>query len=166
MSSSKTRWLTREQQAEWRAYIVGTTLLLDVLDRELRQAHGISLAEYEILVRLSESPDRSLRMAQIAESMRFSRSRITHTVSRMEAAGLVQRSAAAGDRRGVDAMMTEKGYALLVEAAPTHVTGVREHFVDLATPEEFSALGRVMDAVSDHLLTEDDSEAGTDIRMP
>lgn len=164
MSASETRWLSQEQQADWRAYIVGTTLLLDALDRELRQAHGISLGEYEILVRLSESPDRTLRMAQIAESMRHSRSRVTHTVSRMEDAGLVRRTASEADRRGVEATMTDEGYALLVEAAPTHVTGVRRHFVDLATEEEFAVLGRVMNAVSDDLLTAHDDVAGTDIR--
>lgn len=164
MSESGTRWLSPEQQADWRAYIVGTTLLLDVLDRELRQAHGISLTEYEILVRLSENPDRTLRMAQIAEAMRHSRSRVTHTVSRMEDAGLIKRTASATDRRGVDATMTEAGWELLVKAAPTHVTGVREHLVDLATPEDMAAVGRVMNAVSDHLLTADDEEAGTDIR--
>jgi DNA-binding MarR family transcriptional regulator len=152
MSPSEPRWLNGEQQAAWRAYIVGTTLLMDTLDRELRHEHGLSLGEYEILVRLSESPGRTLRMAQIAESMRHSRSRVTHTVTRMEKAGLIQRCAAEGDRRGVEAKMTDKGYALLVKAAPTHVTGVREHFVDLATDDEFAAMGRIMDAVSDQLL--------------
>jgi len=152
MSAPETRWLSREQQRSWRAYIVGTTLLTDTLDREMRQAHGLSLGEYEILVRLSESPERTLRMAQIAESMQHSRSRVTHTVSRMEKAGLIERCAAEGDRRGVEARMTEKGWKLLVEAAPTHVTGVREHFVDLATDEEFATMGRLMNAVADHLL--------------
>lgn len=162
MSAEQTRWLSDEQQAAWRAYIVGTTLLMDALDRELRHAHGLSLGEYEILVRLSESPNRTLRMAQIADSMRHSRSRVTHTVSRMEKAGLISRCAAEGDRRGVDARMTDKGWDLLVQAAPTHVTGVREHFVDLATDEQFTVLGRVMDAVSDHLLAQNPSF--TDIR--
>jgi DNA-binding MarR family transcriptional regulator len=162
MSTEEPRWLSREQQAAWRAYIVGTTLLMDTLDRELRQAHGLSLGEYEILVRLSESPNRTLRMAQIAESMRHSRSRVTHTVSRMEKAGLITRCAAEGDRRGVEARMTDKGWDLLVSAAPTHVTGVREHFVDLADDEQFSVLGTVMDAVSDHLLAQNPSFA--DIR--
>ena len=152
MSATETRWLTADQQQSWRAYVIGSTLLTDTLDRELRQAHGLSLGEYEILVRLSESPNRTLRMAQIAESMQHSRSRVTHTVSRMEKAGLIERCAAEGDRRGVRARMTDKGYALLVEAAPTHVTGVREHFVDLATDADFAVLGDVMNAVSDHLL--------------
>ncbi len=163
MTGTKPRWLSHEQQAEWRAYIVGTTLLLDTLDRELRQNHGLSFSEYEILVRLSECPDRTMRMAEIAEAMRHSRSRVTHTVSRMESAGLVTRSASSDDRRGVNATMTDTGYELLVAAAPTHVNGVREHFVDLASPEDFTVLGRVMNAVADHLIGGD--EAYPDIRM-
>jgi DNA-binding MarR family transcriptional regulator len=162
MAPSQTRWLSSEQQAAWRAYIVGTTLLMDTLDRELRRAHGVSLGEYEVLVRLSESPDRSMRMAQIAESMRHSRSRVTHTVTRMEKAGLITRCAAAGDGRGVEAQMTDKGWDLLVRAAPTHVNGVRTHFVDQATDDQFKVLGTVMDAVSDHLLA--GNELFADIR--
>ena len=154
MSAEEPRWLNGEQQAAWRAYILGTTLLMDTLDRELRTEHGLSLGEYEILVRLSESPGRTMRMAQIAESMQHSRSRVTHTVSRMEKAGLISRCAAEGDRRGVEARMTDKGWDLLVSAAPTHVTGVRNHFVDRATDEQFAVLGQVMDAVTDHLLAE------------
>ena len=93
-------------------------------------------------------------MAQIAESMQHSRSRVTHTVSRMEKAGLITRCAAEGDRRGVEARMTDKGWDLLVQAAPTHVSGVRAHFVDLAESDDFAALGRVMDAVSDRLIAD------------
>jgi DNA-binding MarR family transcriptional regulator len=154
-----TRWLSDDQQLDWRAYIVGTTLLLDTLDRELRQEHGISLAEYEILVRLSESPDHTLRMAQIASSVRHSRSRVTHTVSRMEKAGWLERREAPGDGRGVDAVMTPSGWELLQAAAHTHVTGVREHFVDVASPEDFKALGRVMKAATDKLVFGQDSYA-------
>ncbi|HET6152965.1 MAG TPA: MarR family transcriptional regulator [Marmoricola sp.] len=154
MTGSETRWLDAEQQGQWRAYIVGTTLLMDTLDRELRQAHGISMAEYEILVRLSETPDRTLRMAKIAESMQHSRSRVTHTVTRMEKSGLIRRAAAEDDKRGVDAVMTDKGWQLLQEAAHTHVAGVRAHFVDLASPDDFAAMGQVMNAVSDQLVAE------------
>jgi len=154
-----TRWLTDGQQQDWRAYIVGTTLLMDTLDRELRQAHGIALAEYEILVRLSEFPDRTLRMAQIASSVRHSRSRVTHTVARMEKAGWLERHEATGDGRGVDAVMTESGWELLQAAAHTHVTGVREHFVDLASPEDFAALGRVMKSTADKLIHEQETYA-------
>jgi DNA-binding MarR family transcriptional regulator len=162
MTGPDTQWLDSEQQRNWRAFIVGSTLLMDVLDRELRQAHGVSMAEYEILVRLSESPDRTLRMAQIAESMQHSRSRVTHTVSRMEKAGLIRREASADDKRGVDAVMTSEGWELLRAAAHTHVTGVRAHFVDVADPADYAAMGRVMNAVSDHLLVE--NPAFEDIR--
>lgn len=162
MTADETHWLDPSQQRDWRAYIVGSTLLMDTLDRELRSAHGVSMAEYEILVRLSESPDRTLRMAQIAESMQHSRSRVTHTVSRMEKAGLISRCAASDDRRGVDARMTDAGWELLVAAAHTHVSGVRAHFVDLADPADFTAMGRVMNAVSDQLVPE--NPAFDDIR--
>lgn len=146
------RWLSQEQQHAWRAYIMGTQLLLDRLDRDLRAEFGISMTEYEILVRLSESPGRRMRMALLADALCHSRSRVTHTVARMEKAGLLDRSAAMDDGRGVEAVMTEEGYALLVEAAPGHVEGVRRNLVDIADPDDYDAMGRVMNQVSDRLL--------------
>ncbi|HEX7738058.1 MAG TPA: MarR family transcriptional regulator, partial [Marmoricola sp.] len=131
-----------------------TTMLLDRLDRELRQAHDLSLPEYEILVRLSESPDRTLRMAALADAMAYSRSRITHTVARLERAGLISRGEDPTDRRGVTAHLTDVGFDKLAAAAHTHVTGVREHLVDLASDADFAAIGRAFDAVTDHLITE------------
>jgi DNA-binding MarR family transcriptional regulator len=151
--SSGTRWLDADQQRSWRALVMGTTLLMDRLDADLRSAFGLSLTEYEILVRLSETPGHQMRMAQLADAMCHSRSRVTHTVSRMEDAGLVSRVESPDDRRGVVATMTERGYALLVKAAHVHVTGVRENIVDLASDEDFAALGRVMNAVADHLVS-------------
>ena len=131
---------------------MGMTLLIDRLDDDLRRNHGISMTEYEILVRLSESPDRKLRMAQLADALAHSRSRVTHTVARLEKADLVERRTSPEDGRGVVCAMTDAGWQLLTEMAHTHVTGVREHLVDLASPADFEALGRVMDAVSDHLV--------------
>ena len=149
---TQTRWLDEEQQRAWRALVIGTTLLMDRLDEDLRKSFSISLTEYEILVRLSEREGRQMRMAQLADALRHSRSRVTHTVARMEKAGLVLRSATADDGRGIVATMTDAGYALLQRAAPTHVRGVRENLVDLADHEDFLALGRVMNAVSDRLV--------------
>lgn len=145
------RWLDQDQQHAWRAYISGTTLLLDRLDEELRRSHEIGLNEYEVLVRLSELEGHRMRMSSLANAMRFSRSRITHTIKRMEQAGLVERTQSVEDGRGVIAQLTRAGYARLVEAAPTHVTGVREHIVDLAAGPDFAAMGRVFDAVVDSL---------------
>jgi|SoiMethySBSTD1v2_1073268.scaffolds.fasta_scaffold72586_6 DNA-binding MarR family transcriptional regulator len=142
-----TNWLDADQQRAWRSYILGTTRLLERLDRELREGHGISLPEYEVLVRLSEADNRSLRMAELASSMSHSRSRTTHTIARMEAAGLVERFSCDQDGRGRWATLSDKGWTLLVEAAHTHVRGVREHLVDLLTPAQFATLGDAFDEI-------------------
>lgn len=154
-------WLSTEQQHAWRAYLVGTTLLMDRLDRDLRASHDISLPEYEVLVRLSESPDHRVRMATLADSLSHSRSRVTHTVTRLERAGLVERVACAADGRGVEAVLTEKGWGLLQNAAPLHVRSVREYLVDLVDDDDFAAVGRVFDAVTDKLVS---SNPAADIR--
>jgi DNA-binding MarR family transcriptional regulator len=145
-------WLDPQQQRSWRAYLVGTTLLMDRLDRELREQHRLSLPEYEILVRLSEADDNRMRMAVLADSVSHSRSRVTHTVARMETAGLVVRDACLDDGRGVEAVLTAQGRRALAEAAPTHVAGVRRLLVDLVDDEDFEAVGRVFDAVTDGLI--------------
>ncbi len=151
-NGDEVRWLSSEQQQSWRAYIMGTELLQHQLDRELREEHDISFSEYEILVRLSEADGGRMRMATLADAMSHSRSRVTHTISRMEKADLVVRRASDSDGRGVEAVMTAEGQRILDEAAPTHVRGVRQHLVDLADRADFAALGRIFNEVSDRLL--------------
>ena len=146
-----TQWLTRDQQQHWRAYIAATTLLGERLSRELQAAHGITMADYEILVRRSEAPDRRLRMSQLADHTLASRSRLSHQVDRLEKVGLVERTPCVEDRRGANAVLTEKGWTLLVAAAPTHVEGVREHLVDQLTPEQFAGVGDALAVVAAHL---------------
>ena len=148
-----TRWLTNEQQRTWRAFLLGTTLLMERLDRDMRERHDLSLPEYEIMVRLSESPDHRLRMAELADSVKNSRSRITHTIARMERAGLVERSQCASDGRGVFATLTKAGTRKLAAAAPDHVESVRQSLVDVASDEDFAAVGRVFTAVTQVLET-------------
>ena len=150
-----THWLTAEQQKHWRSYLAATTLLSDRLSRELQVEHGLSLADYEILVRLSEAEGRRLRMSQLAESTLASRSRLSHQIDRMEKAGLVVREPCEDDRRGANAVLTEKGWELLVAAAPRHVEGVREHLVDVLTDEQFAALGSACALVAEHLQSPD-----------
>ena len=130
---------------------MGTTLLLDRLDDDLRREFDLSLTEYEILVRLSER-DGQMRMAQLADALAHSRSRVTHTITRMERSGLVRRSTSPEDGRGIIAALTDEGRQLLERTAPVHVQGVRDYLVDLVSPEDFAALGRVMNAVSDNLV--------------
>jgi DNA-binding MarR family transcriptional regulator len=152
MNDRVIRWLDEDQQKDWRALVMATTLLFDRLDSDLSRTHGVSLAEYEILVRLSEREGRRMRMAQLADSVAHSRSRVTHTVKRLGEAGLVMRDKSPDDGRGIICTMTDQGMQLLRTMAPTHVTGVRAHLVDIVSPEDFRALGRVMNAVADHLI--------------
>jgi DNA-binding MarR family transcriptional regulator len=148
---AQVRWLDAEQQRHWRAFTVATTMLTDLLDRQLEHDCDLSLAEYEVLVRLSEAPDRTLRMSELAHHLAHSRSRLSHTVARMERAGLVVRSRCASDSRGVLCAMTEHGWQVIQAAAAGHVTAVREHLVDVLTPAQLAALGAAMTAVQEHL---------------
>jgi len=150
-TKTETVWLSELQQWAWRAYINGSTLLFERLDRDLREQFDVSLPEYEILVRLSESPHRSMRMALLASSVSHSRSRVTHTIARMEGKGLVERSACPTDGRGVIATLTPQGWDRLVAAAPVHVEGVRTHLVDVADEDDLAAVGRVFHEVGQRL---------------
>jgi len=148
---SEPRWLDDDQQRAWRAYLTGVSRLTERLDRDLREGFGISLPEYEILTRLSEAPCRRIRMAELAASVNQSRSRLSHTIARLEQHGLVAREGCPGDRRGVFAVLTDAGFALLERAARVHVRGVRAYFVDVVSPEDFAAIGRAFAQVAEVL---------------
>lgn len=145
------RWLTQEEQESWRAWIEASLLLTDRLSRDMQTQHGLTFADYEILVWLSEAPDRRLRMSELARRALSSRSRLSHQVDRMERAGLVTREICTEDRRGSFAVLTETGWNTIVNAAPDHVDSVRAHLVDVLTPQEFAALGAACRKVADAL---------------
>ncbi|MDN5856974.1 MAG: MarR family transcriptional regulator [Actinomycetia bacterium] len=147
----QTQWLDSDQQRIWRAFLGGTTVLFDRLDRDLRERHNLSMPEYEILVRLSEEPGRTMRMAELADAVTQSRSRTTHTIARLENAGIVARSASPDDGRGVLAQLTATGFDRLREAAHTHVNGVREYLVDAISPDDLEAVGHAFDTVRRNL---------------
>lgn len=144
--SPEPQWLTPEQQRVWRAYLLGSARLAEKLDADLRQ-FGIDLAEYEILVCLEEVPEKRMRMSELAEAVHQSRSRLTHTIARMEKAGLVVRTTCPTDRRGVWAQVTDAGFELLRTAAPSHVAAVQQNFVTAIGPVDYAALGRAFEAV-------------------
>ncbi len=148
---ASTRWLSDDEQAVWRSYLEVTQRLWEQLTRELDDAGDLPLAEYEVLVRLSEAPSGRLRMSDLADALSHSRSRLTHTVARMQERGLVTRLRSDDDGRGVLAAVTEQGLDALREHADVHVTGVREHLFDQMTPEEVEVVGRVLDRVAGHL---------------
>ncbi len=137
------RWLSPQEQASWRAYLRGTRLIAVALDEGLTQ-HGTRLTEYEILSMLSEAPGGRLRMSALAQRVVQSRSRLTHTATRLERLGWVQRHAVREDRRGVELSLTAEGRAILEELATVHVADVRRVLVDQLTCEEFAALGQAM----------------------
>lgn len=146
-TAGEPRWLTAEQQRDWRATIVGASFLMRALSADLETASGLSMAEYELLVRLSEAPEHRVRMSELADSVAHSRSRVTHTVARLESAGLVARRPAAKDGRGVEAALTERGMRRLEEAAPGHVASVRARLVDVLSAQQLRDLGGAMRAV-------------------
>jgi DNA-binding MarR family transcriptional regulator len=142
-----TNWLSDDQQRAWRAYLEATSLLFDALDRQLQTEAGMPHAYYEILVRLSEEPDRQLRMSELADNTRSSRSRLSHAVARLEERGWVQRIDCPTDRRGQVAVLTDTGFAALVEAAPGHVEAVRRFLIDRLSADQVSALEGIGNAV-------------------
>ncbi len=146
-----TKWLSKEQQAHWRSWLTATTVLHEQLSRELQEQHGLTITDYEILVRLSESDAKSIRMSDLATLTLLSRSRLSHQIDRMETAGLVSREVCPDDRRGQLAVLTNAGMKTLVAAAPDHVEAVRKHFVDVLTDAEYRALGTAAKKIADHL---------------
>ena len=146
-----TPWLGETEMTAWRAYIVGSALLEHRLNRELQLSHGLSIADYEILVSLSEVPDMQLRMSELAAGIAHSKSRMSHQIRRLEREGLVRRQECPEDGRGVLAVLTDKGMAKLREAAPSHVQGVREHMIDLLEPDEQKTLGAIFTRLTSHL---------------
>ena len=145
------RWLDPDEQAVWRAFLDVSRLLFEQLNRQLSDEAGMSLAEYEILVQLSEAPDRRLRMSELADRVVSSRSRITHTVGRMEERRLVYREACVDDGRGVLCVLTDAGFARLEGAAPGHVAMVRTVLFDPLTPGDVEGLGAALAKVREQL---------------
>jgi DNA-binding MarR family transcriptional regulator len=136
--------------AAWRAFLEAHARVTEVLGRELREHEDLPLAWYDVLVQLSETPDRRRRMQELADAVLLSKSGLTRLVDRMEQQGLVRRVECPTDRRGTLAELTDAGYERLASTAPTHLDGVRRHFTDLLDDEEAEVLGRALDRIARH----------------
>jgi len=147
VSDTAVLWLTDPEMRAWRALIQTTTGLLALLDNELQAAHGLSLGDYEVLMHLSDAPDRSLRMSELAGRLHLSPSGITRRIDGLVRAGLVERRQCPSDRRGSNAVITDTGIEALRRAAPTHVRGVREHFVARLTERQLANLASALSSV-------------------
>lgn len=149
-----TRWLDSDEQRTWRSFLAASRGLMDALDRELQRDAGLPHAYYEILVRLSEAPDRQLRMSELAEATGSSRSRLSHAVARLEESGWVRRQDCPTDRRGQVASLTESGFATLAAAAPGHVEGVRRHLFDQLSTAQVGQLRQICETLLGQLDTD------------
>jgi DNA-binding MarR family transcriptional regulator len=150
---SRPRWLNTSEMRAWRGLMGMSRLLFEQLGRELGKEAGLSMADYEVMVQLSEAEGRRLRMSDLAAMSLLSKSRLSHQVARMEASGWVRRESCPSDRRGAFAVLTDEGFAVLAAAAPGHVEGVRQHLFDLLDPDEIEQLGRITTKLYGHLNT-------------
>lgn len=159
-AAEEPRWLTADEQRTWRFYLHATTLLEDHLDRQLQRDAGMPHIYYGLLVALAESPDRRLRMTELAMNAKITRSRLSHAIARLEKNGWVRREDCPSDKRGQFAVLTEEGAEVLRRTAPGHVEAVRQALFDRLTPEQQKSLGEIMQIIAEGLQP---SEAGADL---
>jgi DNA-binding MarR family transcriptional regulator len=143
------RWLSEREQSVWRRYLTANRVLTEEIERQLQHEAGMPHAYYEVLVRLSDAPGRTLRMSELAERCSSSRSRLSHAVARMEDSGWISRTDCPSDKRGQNAALTEKGFEVLVDAARGHVAVVRRVLFDSLTEEQVDQLGAISSAILD-----------------
>src|SRR5258707_3149817 len=129
-----TRWLTEEEQRPWRLFLQACQSVFAATDAQLARDSGLPHGYYEILVHLSEAPNRALRMTQLARASTYSKSRLSHAVARLEERSWVQRRDCETDRRGQIAQLTDEGFAALAAAAPRPGDQVRPSLVERRTP--------------------------------
>ena len=144
-------WLTDDEQCAWRAYLEATQRLFEQLDRELQHEVGMPLAYYQILAMLSEAPDHTLRMSDLAQLTWSSRSRVSHAVDRLEEKGWVERISCPSDKRGAFAVLTAAGLRVLEAAAPSHVSSVRRLVFDQLSTEELAAFAALSRKIAERL---------------
>ena len=145
---SEPRWLSESEQWAWRAYQAATKLVNERLDRQLQRDSGMPTTYYEILVALSESPERELRMSELAEFTKSSRSRLSHAIARLEENNWVTRRSCATDKRGAFAVLTDDGMAVVKAAAPGHANEVHSVLFDGLTADQVRQLGLISEAIT------------------
>jgi DNA-binding MarR family transcriptional regulator len=151
-------WLDERQNEAWRAFHAMRTQLLGHLQRRLAAQSGLSEADYEVLVALSEAPDHQLRSRDLGRALQWQRSRLSHQLSRMEERGLLQREPCSSDARGCVAVLTDAGLRSIVKASKLHVADVRHCFADVLSPTQLDGLIAIAREITDHLEAEHSDE--------
>lgn len=145
------KWLNEREMRAWVGYR-RMHLLLDLrLGRDLMAQSGLSGPDYDVLSNLSEAEGRRMRLSELAAHMRWSKSRLSHHITRMQERGLVARQECADDGRGSLLTLTPKGLSAIVDAAPGHVASVRTHMFDHMTDEEIDALAAFTHRIANNL---------------
>jgi DNA-binding MarR family transcriptional regulator len=148
---SEPRWLNDREMSAWVGYR-RMRLLLDLqINRDLMNESGLSEPDYDVLSNLSQTEGRRMRLSDLAAHMRWSKSRLSHHVTRMQHRGLVDREECADDGRGSMLVLTRQGQKAIEAAAPGHVASVRRQFIDLLADDELEALAAFSQRVVDHL---------------
>jgi DNA-binding MarR family transcriptional regulator len=151
VAPKKTRWLTAREQKAWRGYIRMNAVLNAHLERDLRRETDLSMADFGVLVELSEHPSDRMRVLELAKALQWEKSRLSHQLTRMQTRGLVTRIECEDDRRGAWMQLTKKGRATVEAAAPLHVSAVRRAVFDVLSRDEVDSLaalsGRVVGAL-------------------
>ena len=145
------RWLTEDEQRAWRGLVQMTSQLNAKMNRQLQEEYGISLADYEVLVVLTEVPEGRCRVFEISGMLAWEQSRVSHQLARMQRRGLVDRQECPTDARGAFVVLTEAGRAAIERAAPAHVEQVRQLVFDELSHEQVSALTEITTRVLDRL---------------
>nr|WP_296769202.1 MarR family transcriptional regulator [Rhodococcus sp. (in: high G+C Gram-positive bacteria)] len=140
-------WLDDDEQRAWRSYLDATRLLLQTLDRQLSRDSNISFTDFELLVLLSEAPNRQMRMSDLADAVTTTRGGVTRAITRLVDAGWAQRVLCEDDKRGTLAELTDAGVAKLVESSPGHVAGVRRYMFDALAEGDVELIGRAFGAM-------------------
>lgn len=146
-----TRWLTPPEERAWRAYRLMRARLDLQLTRDLAAESRLSESDYDVLSAVSEAEGQRYRLKELAGSMLWSPSRLSHHIARMEQRGLVVREGYPSDGRGAVVALTPEGWRTIQAAAPGHVASVRRNLIDLLTPEEIKTLGEIAEKVVTHL---------------
>lgn len=150
---AKPRWLDPTEQRAWLGYRRMRALLDLQISRDLAADSGLSDTDYDVLSTLSEAPDHRMRVSELAAHMLWSKSRLSHHLTRMQQRGLVRREGSPEDARAAVVGLTDEGWKTIRAAAPPHVESVRRHFVDVLSKQELKILGDLTEKVVRKLQT-------------
>jgi DNA-binding MarR family transcriptional regulator len=145
------RWLDEDEQRAWRAFQRMQSELGARLNRQLQADSGLSLADYEVLVHLTDTPEGRLRPFALQRGLQWEQSRLSHHLTRMQRRGLVTREECADDGRGAWVAITAAGRRAIEGAAPGHVAAVRRLFLDRLTADQVALLEQMSTQVLDRL---------------